>query len=98
MADPSRDSFLFTLENPHDFPATKFALTDDGEGEAIFCRSRRGPCFGDLSVSDNCNASTDSSGHLGGSYANDTGLDGRTVLTGSCMFTVSEIEVFEITD
>jgi hypothetical protein len=39
-----------------------------------------------------------SSSSLGFSYANDTGLDGETVLTGSLFFTVKEIEVFEIAE
>jgi hypothetical protein len=35
---------------------------------------------------------------LGRAYTNDTGLDGKTVFTGSQCFQVREIEVFEITD
>jgi hypothetical protein len=49
-------------------------------------------------VYDNCNANTDSQTKLGPVYTNDTGLDGRTVFTGSWEFKVKEIEVFEITD
>jgi hypothetical protein len=33
---------------------------------------------------------------LGTSYANDTGIDGKQVLTGAYNFTVKEIEVFEV--
>jgi hypothetical protein len=35
---------------------------------------------------------------FGRSYANDTGLDGKTFFTGSWHFKVKEIEVFELTD
>jgi hypothetical protein len=53
---------------------------------------------GGMYVSDNCNANTSSCTNLGLAYTNDTGLDGRTVFTGSLYFKVKEIEVFEITD
>jgi hypothetical protein len=85
-ADPSLKSFLFTLKNPHDFPARKSAMEAERRDKAIFCASSTGPCFGD---SGSC---------LGISYANDTGLDGETVLTGSTYFTVTEIEIFKIAD
>jgi hypothetical protein len=45
-----------------------------------------------------CNANAESCSGLGQSYANDTGLDGRFVLTVSTHCTVKEIEVFEIAD
>jgi hypothetical protein len=94
-ADRSLKTFLFTLKNPHNFPAKKFALKDEKKGWAILCDSSRGPVFGeDICVSDNYNADT----HLGDCHANDTGLYGRTFLTGFQDFTVREIEVFEITD
>jgi hypothetical protein len=51
-----------------------------------------------ICVSDDCNANTRSLASLGLAYANDTGLDGTTVLTGSWRFQVKEIEVFEITE
>jgi hypothetical protein len=96
-ADPSLKSFLFTLKNPHNFPARKFALAEEKDF-AIVCDSNRGPCFfGGFCVYDNCNANTDSWSELGNSYANDTGLVGHTVLTGSYYFTVKQIEVFKIT-
>jgi hypothetical protein len=97
-ADPSLKSFLFTLKNPHNFPARRFALKAENKGEAIVCASSCGPHFRDISVSDHCNANTDSYSWLGRAYANDTGLDGNTVFTGSYSFTVKEIEVFEIAD
>jgi hypothetical protein len=97
-ADPSLKSFLFTLKNPHNLPARKFALKAKNKDRAIYCRSSWGPHFRDIGVSENCNANTDSGSYLGNSYANDTGLDGETVLTGSFQFRVKEIELFEIAD
>jgi hypothetical protein len=37
--DASQTSFLFTLNNPHNITARRFALKD----EAIWCDSQRGP-------------------------------------------------------
>jgi hypothetical protein len=96
-ADPSLNSFLFTLKNPHNFPARKFALRAEKNDKAIRC-APWGPHFSDIGVSDNCNTSTRSWSDFREAYANDTGLDGRTVLTGSLYFTVKEIEVLEIAD
>jgi hypothetical protein len=99
-ADPSLKSFLFTLKNPHNFPASKFALKAEKKAEAIGCDSQLGPCFcHGICVANNCNANTVSfTSYFGTSYANDTGLPGQTFFTGSWEFTVKEIEVFEITD
>jgi hypothetical protein len=99
-ADGSQKSFVFTLKNPHNIPARRFALTAWMKHQAIFCNSTRGPFFGggDILVSDNCNANTNSYTRLGFSYTNDAGLDGGVVFTGSGNFQVKEIEVFEITN
>jgi hypothetical protein len=105
-ADASLKSFIFTLKNPHNVPARRFALKAKKKDEAILCRPEWGPCFGgdfvlglgDIGVSDNCKARTDSETLLGYSYTNDTGLDGKAFFTGSWKFQVKEIEVFEITD
>jgi hypothetical protein len=96
-ADPSLKRFLFTLKNPHNVPARRFALKAENEDEAIFCYSVYGPHFIDILVFDNCNANTDSWTELGLNYTNGTRLDGKTVFTGSEQFQVKEIEVFEIT-
>jgi hypothetical protein len=93
-ADRSLRSFPFTLKNPHNFLARKFALKDATKDKAIICDSSWGPRFGyDICVSDNCNANTRSGNSLGFFYANGTGLDGGTVFTGSRKLTVKEIEV-----
>jgi hypothetical protein len=101
-ADPSLKSFLFTLKNPHNIPARKFALKAEEKDEAIRCDSSRGPNFQDIGVYDNCNANTHSYAYFDDdgvdTYANDTGLNGLTFFTGSKWFTVKEIEVFEIAD
>jgi hypothetical protein len=96
--DDSQKSFLFTLKNPHNIPARRFALKATWKQRAILCYSDEGPCFGDMFVLDNCNANTSSLTALGFAYTNDTGLDRYVVLTGSEYFQVKEIEVFEITD
>jgi hypothetical protein len=108
-ADDSQKSFVFTLKNPHNIPARRFALKAEWKHQAIICNSERGPCFGsgDMAVSDNCNGNIFSwfsdnyifsSTRLGETYTNDTGLDEFVVFTGSRDFRVKEIEVFEITD
>jgi hypothetical protein len=97
-ADYSLRSFLFTLQNPHNIPARRFALKAEEKWRAIWCISDGGPYFGHLAVSDTCNANTSSWTSLGTVYTNDTGLDGITVFTGSKHFHAKEIEVFEITE
>jgi hypothetical protein len=97
-SDGSLKSFVFTMKNPHNFPARKFALKAEEKDAAIVCDPSRGPFFCGICVSDDCNANTDSSSWVGESCANDTVLGADTVLTGSFFFTVKEIEVFEIAD
>jgi hypothetical protein len=94
--DDSLKSFLFTLKNPHNIPARRFALKAENKREAICCYSFRGPFFRDICVYDNCNTNTDSNSMVGFSYTNDTGLSNHIVLAGSLKFQVKEIEVFEI--
>jgi hypothetical protein len=99
-ADPSLKSFIFTLKNPQNVPARRFALKAEEKDEAIYCSSKWGPWFScDIVVSDDCNANTNScTSDFGYSYTNDTGLDGEEFFTGSKYFQVKEVEVFEITD
>jgi hypothetical protein len=102
--DDSLKSFLFTLKNPHNIPARRFALKAEEKQEALWCNSGWGPCFGDdlfgndIAVSDNCNANIDSYTQLGLTYTNDTGLYVEIVFAGSMYFQVNEVEVFEITE
>jgi hypothetical protein len=109
--DPSLKSFVFTLKNPHNVPARRFGLKTEFRHRAILCGVNWGPRFGcDIYVSNNCNACNSSNSayfgynwvvttllEYGGSYINDTGLDGKTVFTGSPDFQVKEIEMFEVT-
>jgi hypothetical protein len=97
MSDSNLKSFVFTLNNPHNVQPRRFALKERMAHEAIGCDSECGPCFGDIHVSDNCNANAESFTSSGWSYINDTGV-GASFLTGSQNFQVKEIEVFEITD
>jgi hypothetical protein len=98
-ADHSLKSFLFTLKNPHNFPARRFGLKAQEQTRAISCSSNLGPFFGHgIGVYDNCNRSSFNMTFLGDNYTNDTGLDEKTFFTGSGEFQVKEIEVFEITD
>jgi hypothetical protein len=100
-ADDSQMTFLFTLKNPHNISARRFALKAKEKHHAILCYSTSGPHFYQIAIFDNCNANTNSCAFWNGStdaYINDTGLDGTTFLTGSTKFQAEEIEVFEITD
>jgi hypothetical protein len=82
-ADPSLKSFLFTLTNPHNVPARKFALKAEKKDKAIACDSDGGPHFDEIGVGNYSNVFNGSFPYgLGLSYINDTGL----------------VEVFEITD
>jgi hypothetical protein len=95
-ADDSRYSFLFTIKNPHNVPPRKFRLRDDTAVFAIVCRPHWGPVFSGVKIVSDCNTKDNDAGGLGNTYANDTGLDGTTFLTGKPNFRVVEIEVFEI--
>jgi hypothetical protein len=98
-ADSSLKSFLFTLKNPYNVPARRFALKAEEKNWAIFCDSGWSPHFCDIAISANCNANTESyTYYFGWRYTNDTGLNGETFFTGSQWFQVKEIEMFEITD
>jgi hypothetical protein len=97
--DPSLKTFVFTLKNPHNVPARRFALKEEKKEMVIWCASDYGPHFIEMAVSDNCNRNTKSyTCDFGLNSINDTELDGRTFLTGSERFQVKEIEVFEVTE
>jgi hypothetical protein len=97
--DRSLKSFLFTLKNPHDVSARRFALKSSYKYEATYCGPEWGPRFYGIAIQDNCNANTKSFCiGFGCAYTNDTGVYGEIFLTGSENFQVKEIEVFEITE
>jgi hypothetical protein len=95
--DYSLKSFVFTLKNPHNISARRFALKEEAKQWAINCNYLFGLCFIDIAVLGECNESDSSFTSLGTVYTNDTGLDNEIVFTGSKYFQVEEIEVFEIT-
>jgi hypothetical protein len=100
-ADDSLKSFIFTLKNPRNIPAKRFALMEENKDLALCCDFMGGPCFGggrssDIYVSDNCHVTLKSYTSLGRAYTNDTRLYRDIVFTGSRNFKVREIEVFEI--
>jgi hypothetical protein len=95
--DASEKSFLFMLKNPHNIPARRFALKSERKHEAIYCDSKRGPCFVNLGVHDDCNThSRNYVGNWSESYIKDTKLRPDLFFTGSGQFQVKEIEIFEI--
>jgi hypothetical protein len=98
-SDSSGKSFLFTIKNPRGNAIRKFGIKSSST-EAIGCYASYGPIFrsnNDIIVFDACNTINNNYTNLGGSYTNDTGIDGREVFTGEYNFTVKEIEVFKIT-
>jgi hypothetical protein len=87
------------VKNPRNIEMKQFMLPDSPY--VIYCGSSYGPTFGrnhDIHVSDGCNANNNSYTYLGGSYLNDTNIEGKQVFTGQHHFTVKEIEVFSIQD
>jgi hypothetical protein len=48
--DASLRSFMFTLKNPHNIAARRFALSRKSMNNAIWCDSIAGPHFGDLCI------------------------------------------------
>jgi hypothetical protein len=87
---------VFTLRNPAATSPRKFSLS--ARGYAIYCHPIYGPTFGNHSiyVADNSDGNLASYTNLGNSYANHTGGDGKTFLTGAYNFRVMEVEVFEL--
>jgi hypothetical protein len=97
-ADGSLRSFVFTLKNPNNVGAKRFALKPEKKQFAICCDAALGPQFYDVGVSDHCNGNMKNVSYLGGSYTNETGVNGDRFFTGARNFQVKEIEVFEIAD
>jgi hypothetical protein len=97
--DDSLKSFLFTLKNPHNIPARRFAMKYEMKDRVVWRNSTYRPCFtGGIIVKDNCNTNTQNWTQCGNYETNDTGLDECIVFKGSEYFQVKQIEVIEITD
>jgi hypothetical protein len=97
VADPTRQSFVFTIKNPHNLRARVFI--QKAEDNAINDKPSYGPIFGgghDLVVCDNCRNANSSWSSLGTTSENDTQIAGNQILTGAYNFTVQEIEIFEL--
>jgi hypothetical protein len=97
VPDPGLNSFLFTIQNPHNLEPQIFKQKE--EACAIYDHASYGPTFGvayDFYICNQCNSQKSSHSCLGSTYMNDTGREGNTVLTGSQNFLVKEIEVFEV--
>jgi hypothetical protein len=94
--DPTLKRFLFTLQNPHNIPTQRFALKVIIRNYAIDSTSRWGRALTGICVHDHCNANANSWTDIGNCHTNNTELDGKTVFTGSLLFQVKKIEVFEI--
>jgi hypothetical protein len=98
-ADPTLKTFVFTLKNPHGFPARRFMLRPKKKQMTIYCNSECGLHFWDIGVADCVNENIESSiYHFGYAYVNDTGLQGTQIFMNSVNSQMKEIEVFEITD
>jgi hypothetical protein len=96
-SDSSQKSFVFTLKNPNKISPRKFQLSN--ASQAICSNSNHGPIFGsgyEIYLCANFDTNTIHSTNVGVTYVNDTGIDGKQVLTGEYNFTVKEIEVFAI--
>jgi hypothetical protein len=96
VADPSCQSIIFTLTNPHKIPPTKYSLSN--YEKAIHCHPYFSATFGagqDICIANNSNQNTYSYSNFPYSYSDTTGV-GRTTFTGSYNFMVREIEVFQV--
>jgi hypothetical protein len=98
VPDPTLQSFVFTIKNPHNLSARIF--TQKQADMAVYHDARRGPVFGyngyDLKLYGDWRKGDQCYSRLGNNYNNDTGIAGNKVLTGSEYFAVQEIEVFEL--
>jgi hypothetical protein len=95
--DSTQKSFVFSLKNARNSEARKFSISNSPQ--AIDCNSSYGPIFGsghDINLASGCNGNNSCWTNLGGSYMNDTGIDGKQVFTGEQCFTVKGIEIFSI--
>jgi hypothetical protein len=94
--DSTKQSFIFTLTNPHSILPTKYCLARPEC--SIFCHPNCGPTFGsghDIRINDQSNNNTSSYTEFPKGYSDSTGKGkGKVTFTGQRNFTVQEIEVF----
>lgn len=94
---PSSNAFLFTLNNPHQLPPTKFPIKQDHRQFAAHTNQFVGPSFGfnDLTVYEDLAGRLACWSNLGTSYNISNNTVGKTnVFTGSRLFYPDEVEVF----
>jgi hypothetical protein len=104
--DNSLKSFLFTLKNPHNIAARKFALKAEEKAWAMCCYINARLAYfgqgGGISLYEGCNVNTTSNncgwGRQDATYVNDTDFNSCTLFTGETNFTVKELEIFELID
>ncbi|CAF1288674.1 unnamed protein product [Rotaria sp. Silwood1] len=92
-------AFLFTLTNPHNIPPTKYLIDSAHVGNAVYHNSDYGPTFGsghDIYVANGSNGNNQSHTKFPSGYLDTTGK-GNNTFTGEKQFTVSDIEVFQLT-
>jgi hypothetical protein len=92
IPDASGQSFLFSLTNPHNQDSMSFPLSN--KSYALFGLSNYGPIVGegrDIYVESSRNSTS-----LGGSYVNETWINGNQVFPGESNFTLEEIVGFSI--
>jgi hypothetical protein len=97
VPDPTLQSFVFTIKNPHNLPARIFGQKE--ASSVIHDHRQYGPSFGsnrDIRIYNQCRTTQSNYSSLGGTFNIDSGMDGSTVLTGAYNFSVKEIEVFEV--
>jgi hypothetical protein len=103
-ADKSRESFLFTVTNPHNLPARKFPLKPGMDAYTLFCYSHTNLVWigagGAIGIPQDCTSENTSQtrgfGAQNSSFSNDTGINGGTLFTGEDCFTVKELEIFHL--
>jgi hypothetical protein len=98
-ADESGQTFLFTLLNPHEVAARKFALRI-GTAVVICCSAMYGPTFGgtpaDLYVANACQKTESNTFNFGCAFINDTGMNGATFFTRAKSFCIKDIVVLQV--
>jgi len=96
VADSS--AFIFTLTNPHNIPATKYALQQANHANVLLFHTSYHVTFGagiDLHVSSNSHQNNMSHTGFAHAYADTTG-NGNATFTGALNFKTREIEVFSV--
>lgn len=92
------DCFVFTLNNPHGIPPTKYSIIRNGEHEAyaIITHKDYGPMFGCgpcIRVANKSNQFESDLGRISKTFTDTTGKDDLT-FTGKNKFMASEVEVY----